>query len=370
MAAAIGAGLPISAPGGNMVVDIGGGTTDVAVLSLDGVVLSRSLRVGGMKLDEVIIRHIRANYNLMIGDRTAEEIKIVIGSAMPMAEEMTMDVRGRDLLSGLPQTVTVSSREIRECMAETISQIVARVKNVLEKTPPELASDIIERGIVLTGGTSLLRGLDTLITDATRVNTRVADDPLSCVAIGHRESTGRATRDCRRPCCGCLKGNLVLKHILILPPALLLFAGLCIPAVAAPPVDVPVGHWAAKSVKQVLDKKIMRPKPDGRFQGDKPVSRYELAVTLDRFIKYIEAGKKPLHAMNPAPKAVVPAAAPAEAKTALADLTKNGFIPATSPLVTKPGMQPVTAKELADALAQVTIRLSDRSLPPTKDADD
>ncbi len=193
MAAAIGAGLPISAPGGNMVVDIGGGTTDVAVLSLDGVVLSRSLRVGGMKLDEVIIRHIRANYNLMIGDRTAEEIKIVIGSAMPMAEETTMEVRGRDLLSGLPQTVTVSSREIRECMAETIAQIVARVKNVLEKTPPELASDIIERGIVLTGGTSLLRGLDTLITDATRVNTRVADDPLSCVAIG----TGKALEDRR-----------------------------------------------------------------------------------------------------------------------------------------------------------------------------
>ena len=193
MAAAIGAGLPISAPGGNMVVDIGGGTTDIAVLSLDGVVLSRSLRVGGMKLDDVIIRHIRTNYNLMIGDRTAEEIKIAIGSAVPQAEEVTMDVRGRDLLSGLPQTITVSSREVRECMAETIGQIVGRVKNVLEKTPPELASDIIERGIILTGGTALLRGLDILITDATKVHTYVANDPLSCVVLG----TGKALEERR-----------------------------------------------------------------------------------------------------------------------------------------------------------------------------
>ncbi len=184
MAAAIGAGLPISSPGGNMVVDIGGGTTDIAVLSLDGIVLSRSLRIGGMKLDDVIIRHIRQVYNLLIGDRTAEEIKIAIGSAVAQREETAMEVRGRDLLSGLPQTVTVTSQEIRECMAEPISQIVSRVKNVLEKTPPELASDIIERGIVLTGGTALLRGLDVLIAETANVPTHVADDPLSCVALG------------------------------------------------------------------------------------------------------------------------------------------------------------------------------------------
>lgn len=187
-AAALGAGMPISAPGGNMVVDIGGGTTDIAVLSLDGIVLARSLRVGGMKLDEVIARHIRSTYNLMIGDRTAEEIKVMIGSVMPLNEEMSMEVRGRDLLSGLPQTISVTSQEIRECMLEPISQVVTRVKNVLEKTPPELASDIIERGIVLTGGTALLRGLDELISDATCVPTFVAQDPLSCVALG----TGKA----------------------------------------------------------------------------------------------------------------------------------------------------------------------------------
>ncbi len=188
MAAAIGAGLPIDAPGGNMVVDIGGGTTDIAVLSLNGIVLSQSLRIGGMKLDDVIIRHVRTNYNLLIGDQTAEEIKIAIGSAVPQREEPRHEVRGRDLLTGLPQTVTVTSQEIRECMAEPIGQIVARVKSVLEKTPPELASDIIERGIVLTGGTALLRGLDVLIAETANVPTYVADDPLSCVAIG----TGKA----------------------------------------------------------------------------------------------------------------------------------------------------------------------------------
>jgi rod shape-determining protein MreB len=176
-----------------MVVDIGGGTTDIAVLSLDGPVLSRSLRVGGMKLDDVIMRHIRATYNLMIGDRTAEEIKITVGSAIALPAEAKMEVRGRDLISGLPQTITVTSQEIRECMAEPIGQIVARVKSVLEKTPPELASDIIERGICLTGGTALLRGLDTLIAEVTNVPTRVADDPLSCVALG----TGKALEERR-----------------------------------------------------------------------------------------------------------------------------------------------------------------------------
>lgn len=188
MAAAIGAGLPISSPGGNMVVDIGGGTTDIAVLSLDGVVLSRSIPIGGIKLDENIARHIKATYNLSIGDRTAEEIKITIGSASPLPKEESMEVRGRDLVSGLPQTITVTSQEVRESITETVTQIVSRVKNVLEKTPPELASDIIERGIVLTGGGALLRGMDRLIAEATRVPTRVAEDPVSCVALG----TGKA----------------------------------------------------------------------------------------------------------------------------------------------------------------------------------
>ena len=190
-AAAIGAGLPISTPGGNMVVDIGGGTSDVAVLSLGGIVISRSLRVGGNKLDDVIIRHIKNNYNLMIGDRTAEEIKIKIGSAYKLKQESMMEVRGRDLVAGLPRTVQVSSEEIREALSEPIGQIVDRIKNVLEQTPPELSSDIIERGITLTGGGALLRGLDQLITAETHIPTHIAEDPLSCVAIG----TGRALEE-------------------------------------------------------------------------------------------------------------------------------------------------------------------------------
>ncbi len=191
MAAAIGAGLPIAMPGGNMVVDIGGGTTDVAVISLDGIVIPGSVRVGGNKLDEVIIRYIRNQYNLMIGDRTAEEIKIRIGSAFPQAQEATMEVRGRDLIAGLPKTITVSSEEIREALQEPVNAVVERVKSVLEETPPELASDIIERGITLTGGGALLRGLDELLHAATGIEVRVADDPLSCVAVG----TGRALEE-------------------------------------------------------------------------------------------------------------------------------------------------------------------------------
>ncbi|MEP6754803.1 MAG: rod shape-determining protein [Chthonomonadales bacterium] len=191
MAAAIGAGLPITNPGGNMVVDIGGGTTDIAVISLHGIVLSKSLRVGGNKMDEVIIRHIKNLYNLMIGDRTAEEIKMRIGSAYPLEQELTMEVRGRDLVAGLPRTVVVSSIEIREALSEPVTAIVDRVKSVLEQTPPELSSDIIERGIWLTGGGALLRGLDRLLTAATDINVYVAEDPLSCVAIG----TGRALEE-------------------------------------------------------------------------------------------------------------------------------------------------------------------------------
>lgn len=191
MAAAIGAGLPIGTPGGNMVVDMGGGTTDIAVISLGGIVVSRSLRVGGNKMDEVIIRHIRNNYNLMIGERTAEEIKIKIGSVFPLDEEMTMEVRGRDLIVGLPKTIVVSSAEIREALAEPITQVVDKVKAVLEQTPPELSSDIIERGITLTGGGALLRGFDRLLALATSIPVAVSEDPLSCVAIG----TGRALEE-------------------------------------------------------------------------------------------------------------------------------------------------------------------------------
>lgn len=191
MAAAIGAGLPISMPGGNMVVDIGGGTTDVAVISLEGIVISRSVRVGGNKMDEVISRYIRAQYNLMIGERTAEEIKIKVGSAYPLEPELEMEVRGRDLIAGLPKTITVTSEEIREALQEPINAIVERVRSVLEETPPELAADIIERGITLTGGGALLRGMDKLLETMTNTRVQVAEDPLSCVAIG----TGRALEE-------------------------------------------------------------------------------------------------------------------------------------------------------------------------------
>ena len=193
MAAAIGAGLPISNPGGNMVIDIGGGTTDIAVISLDGIVLSKSLRIGGNKMDDVIIRHIKTVYNLMIGDRTAEEIKMKIGSAYPVERETTMEVRGRDLVAGLPRTIQVTSEEIREALSEPVTHIVERAKSVLEQTPPELSADIIERGIWLTGGGALLRGLDKLVNAATDIPVHVAEDPLSCVAVG----TGRALEELR-----------------------------------------------------------------------------------------------------------------------------------------------------------------------------
>jgi rod shape-determining protein MreB len=191
MAAAIGAGLPISMPGGNMVVDIGGGTTDIAVISLDGIVNSESLRVAGNRMDEVIIRHVKAAYSLMIGDRSAEEVKVKVGSAYPLEQELVMPVRGRDLVAGLPKTVEVTSIEIREALADPVMAIVEKVKRVLEQTPPELAADIIERGIVLTGGGALLRGFDKLLSAATSIPVYVAEDPLSCVAIG----TGRALEE-------------------------------------------------------------------------------------------------------------------------------------------------------------------------------
>lgn len=188
MAAAIGAGLPIDSPGGNMVVDIGGGTTDIAVISLGGIVLSQSLRVGGNKMDEAIIRHVRNAYNLMIGEPTAEEIKIKIGSAYPLEQELKMEIRGRDMVAGLPKTVEVTSEEVRDALMEPVRAIAERLCQALEVTPPELASDIIERGITLTGGGALLRGLDRLLMSVTDIPVRVAENALNCVAIG----TGRA----------------------------------------------------------------------------------------------------------------------------------------------------------------------------------
>jgi len=171
-------------PSGSMVLDIGGGTTDVAVIALGGIVVSQSLRVAGNKMDEAIVRFIRRVYNLMIGERTAEEIKIKIGSAYKLEQELAMEIRGRDLINGLPKTVKITSEEVRDALSEPIAAIVEAVKSVLEKTPPELASDIIDRGIILTGGGALLRGLDKLLSDVTGVPAIVADDPLSCVAIG------------------------------------------------------------------------------------------------------------------------------------------------------------------------------------------
>lgn len=188
MAAAIGAGLPINEAGGNMVVDIGGGTTDIAVISLGGIVLSTSLRIGGNKFDEAIIRHIKNVYNLQIGEPTAEELKIRIGSAFPLETELRMTVRGRDMVAGLPKTVEVTSEEIREALSEPVRQIAEKLCAALEDTPPELASDVIERGIVLTGGGALLRGLDHLLEQVTDIPVRVADNALDCVVVG----TGRA----------------------------------------------------------------------------------------------------------------------------------------------------------------------------------
>lgn len=188
IAAAIGAGLPVAEPTGNMIVDIGGGTTEVAVLSLQGIVLSESVRVAGDELSDAIVQYMKKVHNLVIGERTAEEIKIQVGSAYPTDEDdVLMDVRGLHLLSGLPRTVTIKGPEIRESMSEPLSVIVEAVKRTLERTPPELAADIIDRGIMLAGGGALLKGLDTLISHETGIVTHVAADPLSCVVLG----TGR-----------------------------------------------------------------------------------------------------------------------------------------------------------------------------------
>ena len=184
-AAAIGAGLPIQEPGGNMIVDIGGGTTEVAVISLSGTVYCKSVRVAGDEMDEAIVQYIRKNYNLLVGERRAEEIKIRLGSAYPTAgEKQTMEVKGRDLIDGIPKTIVVTEDEIREALRETVMTIVETVRTALEHTPPELAADIVDKGIVLTGGGALLRGLDLLLRQETNLPITIADDPLCCVALG------------------------------------------------------------------------------------------------------------------------------------------------------------------------------------------
>ena len=183
-AAAIGAGLPVEEPSGNMIVDIGGGTTEFAVISLGGIVYAKSIRIAGDELDAAIVEYLRKTYNLMIGERTAEEIKIRIGSAYPLDEELTMDVRGRDLIAGLPKTITITSVEIREALHDPVQAIVDASKTTLEQTPPELSADLIDRGIVMAGGGSLLRGLDKRISEETGLPVHIADDPLSCVALG------------------------------------------------------------------------------------------------------------------------------------------------------------------------------------------
>ena len=184
MAAAIGAGLPIEEPTGNMIVDMGGGTTEVAVISLGGIVYGRSVRVAGQKLDEAIVNYIRRAYNVLIGERTAEDIKVGIGSAYPLKEESKMEVKGRDLVTGLPRTLEITSEEIRGAMEEPLVHIIDAVKMTLERTPPELSADIVDRGIVLTGGGALLRGLDQLLREETSLPIVIVDDPLSAVVLG------------------------------------------------------------------------------------------------------------------------------------------------------------------------------------------
>src|SRR5699024_5787015 len=187
-AAAIGAGLPVWEPTGSMIVDIGGGTTEVAVISLGGIVTSRSIRTAGDNMDEAITNYIRKHYNLMIGERSAESIKMDIGVAGDVTEDIEMDIRGRDLLTGLPKTITVTSREIGGSLNDTVQDIIEAVKDTLETTPPELAADIMDRGIVLSGGGSLLRNLDKIISDETKMPVFVTDDPLESVAIGTGKS--------------------------------------------------------------------------------------------------------------------------------------------------------------------------------------
>ena len=184
MAAAIGAGLPITEPSGNMVVDIGGGTTEVAVISLAGIVYSQSVRVGGDKMDDAIVAYMKRKYNLAIGEQTAERIKITIGNAYQLEQQLTMEVKGRDMVAGVPKTVNVNSDEIREALAEPLNAIVEAVLLALERTPPELAADIVDKGVVLTGGGALLKNIDVLLREETGLPVMVSDDPISCVVLG------------------------------------------------------------------------------------------------------------------------------------------------------------------------------------------
>lgn len=202
MAAAIGAGLPVQDPTGSMVVDIGGGTTEIAVISLGGIVTSRSIRIGGDEMDDAIVQYIKRNYNLMIGERTAEEIKITIGSAITPQGNPEMDIRGRGLVSGLPKTITIAASEIREALEEPVQKIIDAVKSTLEKTPPELAADVMDHGIMMTGGGALLHDLDVLLSKETGMPVLVAEDALSCVG----EGTGRS-----------LESIDVLKRIVMSP---------------------------------------------------------------------------------------------------------------------------------------------------------
>ncbi|MEW5761615.1 MAG: rod shape-determining protein [Bacillota bacterium] len=202
MAAAIGAGLPVHEPTGNMIADIGGGTTEVAVISLGGIVTSCSIRIAGDEMDEAIIQYVKRTYNLMIGERTAEEIKIKIGTAYPVENEETEEVRGRDLVTGLPKTITITSKEVHQALSEPVAAIIEAIRNTLERTPPELASDIMDRGIVMAGGGALLRGLDRLVAEQTGMPVHLADEPLLAVAYG----TGKV-----------LENIDVLRRVLIQP---------------------------------------------------------------------------------------------------------------------------------------------------------
>ncbi len=191
MCAAIGSGLPIAEPTGNMIIDVGGGTTDVAVISMAGIVYSRSVRVAGNEMDEAIIQYIKRKYNLLIGERTAEAVKIQIGSAFPLEEELTMEIKGRDLIEGIPKTLVISDEEIRESLGETVSVIIDATRTALEQTPPELSADIVDKGIVLTGGGSLLKNLDKRLREETGLPVSMADDTLASVVLG----TGRLLTD-------------------------------------------------------------------------------------------------------------------------------------------------------------------------------
>lgn len=191
MAAAIGAGLPITEPSGNMIIDIGGGTTDIAVISLSGIVYSRSVRVAGNEMDEAIIQYIKRKHNLLIGERTAEQIKIQIGSASPLESKLTMEIKGRDLIEGIPKTVTITDEEVREALSDAIGTIVNAVRVALERTPPELSADIVDKGIVLTGGGALLKNLDVKLKQETGLPVFIAEDPLSSVVLG----TGKMLAD-------------------------------------------------------------------------------------------------------------------------------------------------------------------------------